>query len=246
MSKQFLAVIIAVILIFVAIFAFGNKSTNTPTSGNGALSQHIEGLGQDHVTLVEYGDYQCPYCGQYFSIVKQVEAQYNNQITFQFRNFPLTSLHPNAFAGARAAEAAALQGKFWQMHDLLYEQNQIYYQSNETVSNWVGASNPQTFFDQYASQLGLNLTKFNQDYTSNEVNGTINADMAEGNKLGINATPTFLLDGKQISVGESATEFDSLINAAIAKQAGKASSTTNSTSAGSTSQTKAPAKSTSQ
>jgi protein-disulfide isomerase len=243
MSKQFWAVIVVVFLVFVAIFAFGQKSTNTPTNSNGAASQHIEGLGQAHVSLVEYGDYQCPYCGEYYPIVKQIEAEYNNQITFQFRNFPLTSLHPNAFAGARAAEAAALQGKFWQMHDLLYEQNGEYYESNETLSNWIGASNPQTFFDEYAQQLGLNLAKFNQDYASNEVNGTINADLAAGNKLGIDATPTFFLDGKQISVGINVSGFQSLINAAIAKQAGKASSTTNTTNAGTTSQTKAPAKS---
>jgi len=245
MSKQFLAVIIAVILVFVAIFAFSNKSSNTASSG-GTVSQHVEGLGQDHVTLVEYGDYQCPYCGQYFPVLKQIAAQYNNQITFQFRNFPLTSLHPNAFAGARAAEAASLQGKFWQMHDLLYQQNEVYYASNQTAHNWVGASNPQTYFDQYATQLGLNLSKFNQDYSSNQVNETINADMAAGNKLGVNATPTFLIDGKQISVGESVAQFQSLINAAIAKQTGKGSSTTSPSSAGTTSQTKAPAKSKSQ
>lgn len=237
MSKQFMAVIVAVILVFIAIFAFGNKSTNTPTSGNGKVSQHVEGLGQAHVTLVEYGDYECPYCGEYFPIVKQVVQQYYNQITFQFRNFPLTSIHPNAFAGARAAEAASLQGQFWQMHDLLYEQNEIYYANNEPTNNWVGASNPLTYFDQFAKQLGLNLTKFNQDYASNQVNGTINADMAAGNKLNIDGTPTFFLDGKQINVGESAAQFQSLINAAIAKQTGKASATTNSTSAGKTAQT---------
>jgi protein-disulfide isomerase len=241
MSKQFWAVIIAVFLVFVGIFVFGQKSTNNPTNSNGKLSQHIEGLGQSHITLVEYGDYQCPYCGEYYPVVKQIAAEYNTQMTFQFRNFPLTSLHPNAFAGARAAEAASLQGKFWQMHDLLYEQNGEYYQSNETLSNWIGASNPQPFFDQYAKQLGLNITKFNQDYASNEVNGTINADLAEGNTLGVDATPTFFLNGKQISVGISVAQFQSVINAAIAKQAGKATSTTSTTSAGTTSQTKAPA-----
>jgi protein-disulfide isomerase len=244
MSKQFWAVIIAVVLVFVAIFAFSQKSTGNgggSLNGTGSVSQHVEGLGQAHVTLVEYGDYECPFCGQYYPIVKQIEAQYNNQITFQFRNFPLVSLHPNAFAGARAAEAAALQGKFWQMHDLLYAQNQVYYESNQTVSNWVGASNPQTFFDQYATQLGLNVTKFNQAYTSNQVNGTINADLAAGTSLGVNATPTFYLDGKKINVGESVANFQTLINVAIAKQAGKAASTP--TSAGATSQTKASSKS---
>src|SRR5271167_4992764 len=101
MSKQFWAVIIVVVLIFVGIFAFGNKSPNSSTNSNGTLSQHIEGLGQAHVTLVEYGDYECPYCGQYYPIVKQVQAEYNSQIFFQFRNFPLVSIHQNAFAGAR-------------------------------------------------------------------------------------------------------------------------------------------------
>jgi protein-disulfide isomerase len=244
MSKQFWAVIVVVVLVFVAIFAFGQKSPgNSGSSGNGAVSNHVEGLGQAHVTLVEYGDYQCPFCGEYYPVVKQIAAEYNNQMTFQFRNFPLTSLHPNAFAGARAAEAAALQGKFWQMHDLLYEQNGAYYQSNETLSNWIGASNPQTFFDQYATQIGLNLSKFNQDYASNAVNGTINADLAAGNKLGVDATPTFFLDGKQINVGISVSDFQSLINAAIAKNTGKTSATTNSTSAGTTTQTKATSKS---
>ena len=244
MSKQFLAIIVVVILVFVGIFAFSGKANNNPTNGNGSLSQHIEGLGQDHVTLVEYGDFECPYCGQYYPIVKQLQAEYNNQITFQFRNFPLTSIHPNAFAGARAAEAAGLQGKYWQMHDLLYEQNELYYNSNEAAGTWVGASNPQTYFDQYASQLGLNMTKFNQDYDSNEVNGIINADMAEGNKLGIDATPTFLINGKQINVGENIADFQKLINAAIASQAGKASSST--TSAGTTNQTQSTSKSKSQ
>ncbi len=88
----------------------------------------------------------------------------------------------------------------------------LYYDSNESDSTWIGASNPQTVFDQYARQLGLNLTKFNQDYASNSVNETINADMAAGNKLGIEATPTFILDGKQINVGESVTDFQTLIN----------------------------------
>jgi protein-disulfide isomerase len=241
MSKQFWAVIIAVVLVFVAIFAFGQKSTGNSGSGTAKPTEHIEGLGQDHVTLVEYGDYQCPYCGQYYSIVKQVEAQYNSQITFQFRNYPLVSIHQNAFAGARAAEAAALQGKFWQMHDLLYQQNQLYYDSNGSDATWIGASNPQTVFDQYAKQLDLNVSKFNQDYASDAVNNTINADMAAGNKLGIDATPTFYLDGKKLNVGESVSNFQSLINSAIAQKAGKASSTT--TTSGTTSQTQSSSKS---
>jgi protein-disulfide isomerase len=229
MSKQFWGVIVVVILLFIGIFALTGSKSNNPSGKSGTTpTEHIEGEGKDHVTLVEYGDYQCPYCGQY-----------NQQITFQFRNFPLTSLHPNAFAAARAAEAAGLQGKFWQMHDLLYEENDLD-QENSSSSTWIPASDPTQYFDAYAQQLGLNVTQFKTDYASTKVDDLITADMSAGNKLNITGTPTFFLDGKQISVGESVSQFETLIKAAIAKSAGTSATTTPSTtSAGTTSQTQA-------
>lgn len=236
MSKQFLAVIVVIILAFAGIIFVSNHKSNSgsKSSSSTAPTEHVEGQGSTGVKLVEYGDYECPYCGQYYPIVKQVVAQYSKQIYFQFRNFPLVSIHQNAFAGARAAEAAAMQNKFWQMHDLLYEsQNQ-----------WVSASDPTQYFNQYAQQLGLNLAKFKQDYASSKVNNLINADMAAGNKLNIQGTPTFFLDGKKISVGESVSDFQKLINAAIAKKTGNSSSPASSTpsssgtTSGTTSQTK--------
>jgi protein-disulfide isomerase len=222
MSKQFLGIVVVVILVFVGIFLFtGNKSGGNKSSGGNSntLTQHVEGQGKDNVTLVEYGDYECPYCEQYYPIVKQAQAEFNDQIHFQFRNFPLVSIHQNAFAGARAAEAAGLQGKFWQMHDLLYDDQ----------SQWSQSSDPTPFFNQYAQQLGLNVTQFKSDYASDKVNNLINADMGEGNKLGITGTPAFFLDGKQIQVGESLPAFEKVINAEIAKKAPAASSTNTST-----------------
>jgi protein-disulfide isomerase len=240
MSKQFWGVVIIVILIFVGIFALsGNNSnsTNSKSSSSTTATNHVEGLGKDGITLVEYGDYQCPYCAQYYSIVKQVQAEYNTQLTFQFRNFPLVSLHPNAFAAARAAEAAGLEGKFWQMHDLLYEQSAAYYEG-QTGGNWVGASDPTPIFNADAQELGLNVTQFKTDYAGDTVNNLINADMAAGNKLNIQGTPTFFLDGKQIQVGESASSFEQLINAEIAKKTGSSSNAASTTpaSTGTTSQ----------
>jgi protein-disulfide isomerase len=238
MSKQFWGVIVVVILALVGIFVLsGNKSGSSGKSGGSssstsALTQHIEGQGKSGVTLVEYGDYECPFCGQYFPTVKQIEAEYDQQIHFQFRNFPLISIHQNAFASARAAEAAGLQGKFWEMNNLLYE-NQ---------SQWSSASDAPPIFNQYAQQLGLNLAKFKSDYSSDKVNNLINADMAEGNKLNIQGTPTFFLDGKQIQVANSVPTFEKLINAEIAKKASGNSSAPAPTSAGTTSQTAAPAK----
>ncbi len=213
MSKGFLAVIVVVILAFVGYFALsGNKSSSDKNSkaSPGTLTNHVEGNGKSGVKLVEYGDYQCPYCGQAYPAVKQAVADLNDQIYFQFRNFPLTNAHPNAFAGARAAEAAALQNEFWQMHDLLYE----------SQSQWSESNDPTSFFNKYAKQLGLNVPQFEKDYESNKVNNLINADMAEGNKLGVQGTPTFFLDGKKIDLpytsGASAVE--KVINDAIAQK----------------------------
>ena len=231
MSKSFWGVVIAVVIVLVGIFALtGHKSNGSNSSSStGTLTQHIEGQGKDGITLVEYGDYECPFCGQYYPVVKQVQQEYNQQIFFQFRNFPLVSIHQNAFAGARAAEAAGLQNKFWQMHDALYE----------TQNNWVNLGDPTNYFNSLAQQLGLNVNQFKTDYASTKVNDLINADMAEGNKLNITGTPTFFLDGKQVQVGESQSAFETLINAEIAKKTGSpSSSTTPNTSSGTTQQTK--------
>lgn len=213
MTKQFWAIIAIVVVIFGGILIFhGNK---TPTSG-GTPTNHVEGSASTGVTLVEYGDYECPYCGEYFTTVKQVAAAYNNEIQFQFRNLPLTQIHPNAFAGARAAEAAGLQGKFWQMHDLLYADQ----------SGWSDSTgNVEPTLVSYAQQLGLNTTQFKSDFSSQKVDDLINADLAAFNKTGEEmATPTFFLDGKKISPANSVSAFETLINAEILKKTGKPSS----------------------
>jgi protein-disulfide isomerase len=210
MSGKFWIVIVVIVVVFGGILLFHNNK-NTGGAG-GTATNHVEGKGSTGVKLIEYGDYECPYCEEYFPIVKQVAALYNSQIYFQFRNMPLTQIHPNAFSGARAAEAASLQGKFWQMHDLLYEnQNQ-----------WVGSSNPQSYFDIYAKQLGLNMTEFNSDFASTKVNNTIQADISAFSKTGQpEATPTFFLDGQHVTPQPTVASFSQLINNAIKQKTGK-------------------------
>ncbi len=228
MSKAFWGVIAAIVLILGGIFLLNHHTTNSTTgksSGNAKPTEHIEGNGKAGVTLVEYGDYECPYCEEYYPIVKQVVSNNFNNIYFQFRNFPLTSIHPNAFAGARAAEAAGLMGKFWQMHDALYNASDW--------QQWSTSSNPMPYFNQYAKQLGLNMTTFTNYYNSSQVNNMIVADMQVGNNLGINGTPTFYLDGKQIQVGPTVADFQKLINSAINSKNGQSQTT----SSGTTSQT---------
>jgi protein-disulfide isomerase len=215
MSKTFWAIIAIIVVIFGGVLLFKNDKAGAPTGSGGDSSQatnHVEGKDSAGVTLVEYGDYQCPYCAAFADVVKQVEQKYDGQIKFQFRNLPLLQIHQNAFAAARAAEAAGLQGKFWEMHDLLYQ--------NQTT--WAESSNAQSYFEQYATQLGLNLTRFKSDMSSSKVNDTINADIAAFQKTGDEeSTPTFYLDGKKIQPNDSVADFSKLIDAEIAAKAKK-------------------------
>jgi protein-disulfide isomerase len=218
MTKQFWAVLAVIALAFVGVIIFtGNKDSGS-TASNTAPTNHVEGSTSTGVKLVEYGDYQCPACGQYYQAVKDTSEKYKDQIQFQFRNLPLTSLHPNAFAAARAAEAAGFQGKYFEMHDMLYE-NQ---------SAWESSSNPLSIFSGYAKTLGLNEAQFKTDFASAKANNNIKADEAAFAKTKAEqATPTFFLNGKQLDSSQlvdangqpSVDAFSKAIDAAIkAKQ----------------------------
>lgn len=206
MDKRFWGIILAIFLVFASIVYFSQK--NKDDSGDTSkVTSHIIGSDKNKVLLVEYGDYQCPACGSYFPIVKQVIDKYKDEIQFQFRNLPLTQIHPNAFAGARAAEAAGVQGKFWEMHDMLYQQQ----------NTWSSASDPKSYFNDYASQLGLDTAKFKTDFASSAVNDAINADIAAFKKTGATMqTPSFFLNGKSIKTTASVDSFTKQIDEALA------------------------------
>lgn len=188
MDKRFLTILATLVIIFGAIFAFTQNSSNKSNPSNAQPSNHVIGDGTKDVTLVEYGDFQCPVCAIYESVVDQVRSTYAKDIQFQFRNLPLSSVHPNAFSAARAVEAASLQNKFWEMHDTLYSQ--------ANWQAWTISSSPIDLFKKYAQQLGLDVNKFQSDFTSEMVNSTIQADLAAFKKTGQQqATPTFFLNG---------------------------------------------------
>lgn len=227
MSKQFWGILIAIILIFFGVVVVNNNKESKGTAAKGTPTNHVEGTSAKGVKLVEYGDYQCPGCGAFYQTVKDVAAKYKDTVQFQFRNLPLTSLHPNAFAAARAAEAAAIQNKFWEMHDKLYQENVTYYnaqQQGQTINSWIGASDPVPFFKAYAKELGLNETQFASDFASTKVNNLINADISAFKQTKDDmATPTFYLNGKKLdskdlsdNAGQPSVEaFSKLLDAAL-------------------------------
>ncbi|HTY24626.1 MAG TPA: thioredoxin domain-containing protein [Desulfomonilaceae bacterium] len=141
---------------------------------------HVEGSADAPLTLVEYGDYQCPYCGAAYPIVKRLQKTLGKNLRFVFRNFPLTQAHPYALIAAEAAEAAALQGKFWEMHDLLFEQQTFF--RPDVVSSW-------------AQRIGLDLEKFGDDIKQGVAENHIKEDRQSGIRSGVNGTPTFFING---------------------------------------------------
>ncbi|HSW66925.1 MAG TPA: thioredoxin domain-containing protein [Bacillota bacterium] len=203
MNKGFWAIIAVIVVIFGGIVFLKDNKAAAPTNSSAKPTSHTIGTSPAGVTLVEYGDYQCPYCGQFYPVVKQVQEKYNDKIVFQFRHLPLSQLHKNAFAAARAAEAASLQGKFWEMHNLIYEQQNTWSQSGDAAA----------IFVQYATQLNMNITQFKKDAASSKVNDTINADIqAFVNTGNEQSTPTFILDGKKITPGYSVEAFSKYID----------------------------------
>ncbi|MCI0676519.1 MAG: DsbA family protein [Phycisphaerales bacterium] len=143
---------------------------------------HIRGPLDAPVTLVEYGDYQCPFCGQAHGILHELMTQLANDMRLVFRNFPLTQIHPFAQRAAEAAEAAGAQGRFWNMHDMLYENQDAL--DNESLR-------------EYAAELGLDVDRFGSELTSGVHVPRIREDFASGVRSGVNGTPTFFINGRR-------------------------------------------------
>lgn len=206
MNKRLLILAAIITAIFAGVlFNSNNKNSTAVTTASTSsvtATPHVTGKTDAAVTLTEYSDFQCPACGAYYPIVEQVIQKYHSQIRFEYRHYPLVAIHQNAFAAARAAEAAGKQGKFWEMYRELFK--------NQAV--WENASNARAIFDGYAERIGLNLTTFRTDFASSAVNDAINASIAEFNQRGLpTATPTFLLNGKPIEPRD-ANEFGKLID----------------------------------
>lgn len=204
-KKFLIAAIPLLLLIWIGSKQFGFF---TKTSSPQVLSQEVEVLDNDwirgkrdaKVTLIEYGDFQCPACTNYEPILKELLQKFPSDLKLVYRHFPLSSIHRNAYDASRASEAAGKQGKFWEMHDLLYQRQK----------DWEGSSNPKDVFLGYARELGLDEEKFKSDFDSKEIEEKINKDTVSGGRLRLNATPTFFLNGQKVQP-RSYEEFSKLV-----------------------------------
>lgn len=206
-------VILATVVIIVAAVVSSGSLDNT-TSGYApapaiAAGEWTKGPKDAKVTLIEYADFQCPACATYHPIVKKVVDSYSDKVLFVYRNFPLYSIHPNSGISAQAAEAAGLQGKYWEMYDLLYENQQEW---SASATNRVVADN----FDAYAKSLGLDMDKFHRDIDSDIVLKKIKTDSDGGIAVGVDRTPTFYVNLQHIQNPSSEAELKSILDDALA------------------------------
>ncbi len=203
--------------VFVLIFAGlgflivrNNRIATTPVSKDQLITttSHNRGNPEAKVNLVEWGDYQCPACAAAFPIVEQLLAVYkdNPQVNFVFRNFPLPQ-HQFAPIAAEAAEAAGAQGKYWEMYELLYK-NQ---------DTWVNSTDPLSIFVGYAATLKLDVNRFKTEVQQNKYNKVITDDQQQGLSLSINSTPTFFLNGTRLVGIQSFDDFKARVDAELAK-----------------------------
>lgn len=218
MKKYLKPTLITLIIIAVLGFIIWSlaKPEDTATTSSTQLTQaeqdllktgNTVGNANSKVVVTEFGDYQCPACGAWHPFIKDtILPKYQDKILFAFKNFPLVKAHANAQSSAQAAEAAALQGKFWQMHDKLYE-NQ---------AEWSELKDPSSKFEQYARDIGLNVDQWKKDRDSNKVKDIIKNDLRLGEKLNLPGTPSFLVNGVLVET-KSEADLTNAIDQAIAR-----------------------------
>jgi protein-disulfide isomerase len=200
---------LGIIFVVLAVLAIGAAVVYSNYAGNQAnegveITANVKGSLDADVTLVKYSDFQCGACAQFAPYVDELVTDYGDQLRVEYRHFPLISIHPFAVPAARAAEAAGQQGKFWEMHDALFE-NQ---------AQWSGGGSPTPFFYQYAEEIGLDMDLFRQHMRASLIEDHVNDQFREARELGFSGTPSFTLNGEQMQF-QTFEEFRSQVEVAI-------------------------------
>lgn len=198
---------VVIVLVGLMFLAAKGGSTIDPPFEVGVVHplDYTKGNASSTVVITEYSDFQCPACRSYYLIVKQLAVEFGDRAIFVYRDFPLVQIHPNAEFASRVARAAGKQGKFWEMHDLLFEKQ----------TEWGSTADIRPLFQSYAELLGLDIEQFNLDWNSDEIKNIVRASRSHATRIGLLGTPSFFINGEQIQNPSSYEEFRSKIQAAL-------------------------------
>jgi|SRR6516225_1445463 len=217
MSKLLKPLIVIILAVAVAAgtAVYLGRQPDQPAETGGSAPKHVDIRGGGHtrgpenaqLTLVEFGDYQCPSCGAYHPFVKEILSRYPQQLRLEFHHFPLVTIHPNSMMASMAAEAAGVQGRYWDMHDALFEHQR----------EWADSPNAEPIFIALASRLGLDTNKFMQGLRSPDLQSRILQDVTRGNDAKVEAVPSFFINGEQVHITLSMEDFVKVIEARLHK-----------------------------
>ena len=205
MKKHAWKIIVGVVVLLIGGSILLSQQAANKANEGVVIEPRIKGNPDAAVTLVEYSDFECPACAQFYPYLKDVVDKYGADLRFEYKHFPLVTVHPKAVPAAIAAEAAGQQGKFWEMHDLLFE-NQ---------ATWANSVNANAYFEEYAEEIGLDVGLFRRHMDSSLIRDAVNADFEEARSLGLSGTPTLILNGEEMVI-ETFGDLDTQVAAAIA------------------------------
>ena len=200
-KKIRIGIIITMVVVLVGSFIVSQRSSAVDPTIIASISvsepmPHVKGNAESGITLIEYSDFQCPACKNAAPQISALAEEYGDQFQLEYRHLPLRSIHPNAQIAAQAAEAAGMQGKFWEMHDMLFERQ----------SEWAQSFNPERFFRNYAQDLGINADRLVHDMESDTVKNIVEAHFQEAQSLGLPGTPSFVFNGEIVDINQFVAE----------------------------------------
>ena len=221
--KPLIVIVLAAVLAIGAAVYFSRRPAEQPSTATAGVPTlvngggHLRGPADAKITLVEFGDYQCPSCGAYHPVVKELLARYPQQVRLEFHHYPLISIHANAMAAAIAVEAAGEQGRYWEMNDLVFERQ----------PQWSESKNAEQDFLAMASRLGLDQNAFMRAMRSPAIQDRILMDVVRAREAQVEAVPTFFIDGQQLHVPLSISAFVDIIEGQLKNPGSKAPSAAN-------------------
>lgn len=204
MGKTTWGIIVGVVVLLLAGSILYSQYVTKQANEGVVIEPHVKGNPDAAVVLVEYSDFQCPACKQFYPYVEDIIETYGDSIRFEYRHFPLKTIHPHAVEAARASEAAAQQDAFWPMYARMFE-NQ---------STWANSTNPRGHFIQYAEEIGLDVDTFTRHLGSSVIANAVENDFEDAREQGFGSTPTFLLNGEEMTYN-TFEEFREEIEAAL-------------------------------